>query len=239
MRIGIFKRTAFVVQSSFFCMFLLVSCGQGAKNNNNEANKEIKKDINKDIALVQNGHFTNFPTKSIGQAVNGFIGNPVWESGTGVNPENKPIRFVNCRGAVTYMGKPVQALIQFVLSPDGQSFSLQAFELNEIPQNQEMIGSLIQEMFKGTESVQNASTSNKDNEKPSKTYDLEQFKTLTIGKTKKEIIKLLGKPESTQIIGEFEYYYYKEIVYDKESGVPYGLIQIAFINGVAAQINAT
>ena len=35
----------------------------------------------KEVQLIKTGHFTDHPSKTIGDAVNGFFKNPSWESG--------------------------------------------------------------------------------------------------------------------------------------------------------------
>jgi hypothetical protein len=100
-----------------------------------------------EIQLVKTGHLNNYPNKTIGEAVGGFFGSPHWESGIGSDGETKGKKLVNATGKISYMGKEVEAKIQFVINDDDKSFVFRAFELNGIPQNQLMIIGLISKMY--------------------------------------------------------------------------------------------
>ncbi len=101
----------------------------------------------KEIQIVKNGHFNNYPSKPIGEAVDQFFGNPTWESGTGIDGETKGKTLVNVGGRMTYMEKEVQGKIQFVVNKETGVFEIQAFEMNGIPQNRLMMAALLEKMF--------------------------------------------------------------------------------------------
>ena len=72
----------------------------------------------------------------------GFMSSPRWESGKTESGQE----FVNIRGGVTYLEKPVDAAAQFFVDRKAGTFAFQAFELNGIPQNQLIQRELIQKM---------------------------------------------------------------------------------------------
>ena len=84
-----------------------------------------------EIQMVKRGSLTAFPQKTVEQTVNGFFGSPRWESGQASDGK----RYVTIRGKMTYMEKPVNAALQFVVNKQEQTFEYQAFEMNDIPQN--------------------------------------------------------------------------------------------------------
>lgn len=70
------------------------------------------------------------------------MASPRWESGKTVSGQE----FVNIRGGVAYLQKPVDAAAQFFVDRKAGTFAFQAFELNGIPQNQLIQQELIQKM---------------------------------------------------------------------------------------------
>ena len=88
--------------------------------------------------------------------------------------------------------------------------------------------------------IPNNSESTNGTGKSSHIYTLEQFKQIIYGKTKKEIIDLVGTPDNTGEISGYSYYTYmnRKIVYDKESRNYYITIQILFVNNYVNSINA-
>ena len=99
--------------------------------------------LDSEIQLVQNGHFSEYPKKTIGEAVDGFFGDTEWESGIGAEGET----LVNARGKMFYMEKEVEGLIQFIVDKEEGTFVLNTFEINGVPQDQSMINALIGKMF--------------------------------------------------------------------------------------------
>ncbi len=100
-----------------------------------------------EIAMVQDGHLSEFKTKTVGQAVDGFFGNAEWESGIADDGENKGKVIVNAVGNILFSEKEVEAAIQFIVDVDAKTFEFYAFELNGIPQNQIMIQGLLEKMY--------------------------------------------------------------------------------------------
>ncbi len=94
------------------------------------------------IRIVRNGHLRQYPDKPIGKAVDGFFGDPKWESGTAEDGNS----IVNVLGTMRYMDKPVNARVQFVVDESNRTFEVYAFEMNGIPQNDIMKQVLIAKM---------------------------------------------------------------------------------------------
>jgi len=70
-----------------------------------------------------------------------------------------------------------------------------------------------------------------------KTYSREEFKALVMGKTEKEVIDALGKPDRTSP-GEFgTYWYYEEKTVDPINGKVDRHAQIVFRNGIVEKVS--
>ena len=95
------------------------------------------------LSIVQDGHFTDHPEYSVGEAVACFVGNPKWSSLEGEDGNT----YVNVTGRITFLDEPVEALVQFRVDQDAGTFELNAFELNAIPQNNLMKLALIEAMY--------------------------------------------------------------------------------------------
>lgn len=95
-----------------------------------------------EVKLVKNGTLNACPGQTIKQVVDSFFGSPKWESGQ----SDQGVKFVNIRGEMTYMNKPVEGLVQFRINSDGNTFNYQAFEMNGIPQNNMIAMQLISKM---------------------------------------------------------------------------------------------
>jgi|ETNmetMinimDraft_25_1059894.scaffolds.fasta_scaffold14935_1 hypothetical protein len=111
---------SFVREKLFFliCLgFVFLGCGS--------SNVNLVKDNTLDDACDGN---------TIEEMVDSFMSSPEWEE---VEAEDGN-EYVNVTGQITYAGKPVEALIQWRVSKDGESFRYQAFELNGVPQSDAM-----------------------------------------------------------------------------------------------------
>ena len=99
------------------------------------------------ITRIKNISFDLCSNFTIENRVNNFFSNPKWEA---IKADNG-MDYVNLYGGITFMEKPVDAAVQFsglslyeLMNPsEVVSVSIVAFELNEIPQNQMMISSLV------------------------------------------------------------------------------------------------
>lgn len=98
---------------------------------------------NAEITMVKTGYLTSYPNISIEEAVNGFFGNPSWEAII-ADDGNK---YVNVTGDMTYMEKEVVGSLQFKIYEANNSFEINAFEINNLPQNKLMLAGLLTNMF--------------------------------------------------------------------------------------------
>ena len=96
----------------------------------------------KEVETIKQSKLGMCPTATVEKMVDGFFGDPSWES----DMTDKGVKFVNIGGDITYADKPVRAVIQFTFSKDETSFEYQAFEINGVPQNQFIASSLLQKM---------------------------------------------------------------------------------------------
>lgn len=83
-----------------------------------------------DVQLVKTSYLDNCKQRTVEQEVNAYLGSPQWESGA----DSEGRDFVNVGGTVTYNGKPVPAVFQFVIDKDKQGFRYRAFTINGVPQ---------------------------------------------------------------------------------------------------------
>lgn len=96
----------------------------------------------KAVAMVKGGTLSLCPGHTVEQMVNGFLDSPSWESGESKNGAE----FVNVSGGITLSGKPVNAVVQFTVDEAGGTFQYNAFEINEVPQNNFMATALFKKM---------------------------------------------------------------------------------------------
>lgn len=80
-----------------------------------------------EVKQVKGGVLQLCPNHTVEQMVNGFMGNPSWESGK----SSDGVVFVNVAGDITFHDKPVRAMVQYFVT--GDSFSFNAFEMNGVP----------------------------------------------------------------------------------------------------------
>ena len=115
-----FSALIFVVAGCF-----LISCGEP------------------EVQVVKNGTLNAYPDRTVGEAVDGFFGDPTWEAIVGEDGNT----YVNVEGTIQYMSKDVQALIQFRLDVSNDTFKINALEFNGIPQSEIMLYALIEKMY--------------------------------------------------------------------------------------------
>tara|TARA_B100001113_G_C21044366_1_gene593839 strand:- start:464 stop:829 length:366 start_codon:yes stop_codon:yes gene_type:complete len=95
------------------------------------------------IQRIKDGTFNNCNKATIDDLVDNFFDYPSWTAIVASDGS----RYVNLAGGMTYDGVPVDALVQFTAPMyDSSSFEINAFEMNDIPQNQLMVGALVTAM---------------------------------------------------------------------------------------------
>ncbi|MDR2123386.1 MAG: hypothetical protein LBP38_00130 [Desulfovibrio sp.] len=100
----------------------------------------------KEIKRVKSGSFKNCQNKTVEQAADDFFDSPKWESGIGVDGETKGLPLVNLKGKMKIRGKEVDAVLQFILDENGQSFKAHALETNGVPQPDIVLIGLLKKM---------------------------------------------------------------------------------------------
>ena len=108
------------------------------------------------IQMVKGGTLEAYPQKTVGEAFDGYLGNPKWESGI----SEDGARFVNITGKIFYYDKETDLLVQFIIDNDElESFSYYACELNGVPQDNFFFLGLLEAVYNGDElsSAENSS----------------------------------------------------------------------------------
>jgi hypothetical protein len=153
------------------------------------------------VDLVKNGHLSVNPNISIGKAVDGFMGNPRWESGTAQDGKE----FVNVRGSIRYMEKEVEALLQFrITDRTAGAFEVRALEFNGVPQNHVTQIALIQKMYEGSRSAVGTTTVGQppasDGHEDTRTGTTKPdsvYSQVAVGMTKAQVDAILGPGEES------------------------------------------
>ena len=94
------------------------------------------------VNSVKHGTLYSYPDRTVGQMVDGYFGNPRWESIVASDGNT----YVNATGRILYAEKQVQILIQYKLNGDS-TFELQAVEMNGVPQNMLFYTALLDAMY--------------------------------------------------------------------------------------------
>ncbi len=93
------------------------------------------------LSLVKNGVLEFCPEATVKEMVDNYVGGPKWEAFVATDGED----YVNVEGEITYDNSPADMLLQFKVL-DSQNFEVNAFELNEVPQNLFMQAALLESM---------------------------------------------------------------------------------------------
>lgn len=95
------------------------------------------------ISMVKNGHLSEYPRKTIGEAFNNFFGSPRW--GAIVAEDGND--YVNVTGKIMFQEKKVNAAVQFKVDKDAGTFEINAFEINEVSQMNIMLIGLLENIY--------------------------------------------------------------------------------------------
>lgn len=95
-----------------------------------------------EIQMVKSGHLGNCPNSTVEEMVDGFLGNPAWNSGESSDGQ----KFVNIEGDFTISGKEVRGILQFAVDTNAGSFKFYALETNGVPQPNIMALGLLNKM---------------------------------------------------------------------------------------------
>ena len=94
------------------------------------------------ISLVKNGVMDFCPQATVNELVNNYVVNPKWSAIVATDGED----YVNLKGKITYNERPANMLLQFKVDTNSDRFGVNAFEINEIPQNVFMQNALLSDM---------------------------------------------------------------------------------------------
>ena len=94
------------------------------------------------LSLVKNGVMDFCPQHTVKEMVNNYVASPKWSAFVATDGED----YVNIEGEITYMEKPVDMVLQFKVDTDSERFEVNAFEINEVPQNVFMQSALMENM---------------------------------------------------------------------------------------------
>lgn len=97
------------------------------------------------VQIVKEGTLNGYPQMTVGEAFDGFLDNPKWESG--LSDDN--VRLVNVTGGILYYDKDAELAVQFIVDEKDESFQYNACEINGIPQNNLVFWSLLEAVYNG------------------------------------------------------------------------------------------
>ena len=95
------------------------------------------------VQLVRDGTLEAYPQMTVGEAFNGFLSNPKWES---VRSDDE-VRFVNVSGGIIYDDEEAEIVVQFIVDEENESFQYYACEINNIPQNNLVVWGLFETIY--------------------------------------------------------------------------------------------
>jgi len=95
-----------------------------------------------EVKMVKDGTLQSCPQKTVEQMVSGFMAKPSWESGAASDGSE----FVNISGDISYSGKDVRAMLQFIIDKQQSTFQFRAIEVNGVPMNELIAMALLQKM---------------------------------------------------------------------------------------------
>lgn len=133
-----------LVLGSILVIIIFIILPMGETVNSLYAFDPVIGDIfNHDIAIVKNGTLEKYPQKTVGEAFDGFMGNPKWEAI--VATDNNP--YVNVRGKLMYGNKEVTAAIQFRIYREQNTFEIKSIEIEGKPGNMFELWALMEKMY--------------------------------------------------------------------------------------------
>jgi len=103
---------------------------------------------NEFVLGVKYGTPNDYPDLTYGEAFDYFFGSPKWTAFEGVKEgETKAYDIVEFTGTCLYQDVEVEALIQFTISDDFETFEATYFSLNDVPMSNYELSSLIEKVF--------------------------------------------------------------------------------------------
>ena len=99
---------------------------------------------NKYVQGVKNAIPKQYPNTTYGDAFKDFFGSPTWKYFNATNGD----AVVEFTGFCNYQNVEVKARLQFIMSKDGNTFTIGALDFNSVPQNELIKQSLLVNIFK-------------------------------------------------------------------------------------------
>ena len=107
------------------------------------------------VQLVKSGTLDGYPQMTVGEAFDGFLSDPKWESG--LSDDN--VRFVNVKGGALYFGEEAELAVQFIIVDEKEgSFQYNACEVDGTPQNNLVFWGLLETIYGDSASVGDSSS---------------------------------------------------------------------------------
>lgn len=173
------------------------------------------------IQMVKNGTLESYPQMTVGEAFDGYLDNPKWETGM---TEDKQ-RFVNVKGGILYYDENAEIAVQFFINEKDKSFQYYACEVNGQPQNDavvsELFGTIYEENSLEEQNQAEQTTSEQAVEAPvtnAPVYDVDELGNLLDTRS----VDLYN--EGSLLYGKYEQC--ESINTDGEYGVRYGDLTI-------------
>lgn len=108
------------------------------------------------VSAVKNGHLSDYPAVTVGEAFDSFFASPEWKS----FKSDKGKNIVEFTGKCRYQDVDVTAKMQFVVSGN-KAFEIDFFSLNDIPQNKLLLAGLMGKVFEKAEKKKTEETNKK------------------------------------------------------------------------------
>ena len=153
--------------------FFLTACSSAGSTYDNPVGDVVDKavsmaqSLDENVLMVKNGSPRSHPNVTYDEAFGEFFGNPTWKyfKGTSDGPDEdgdgKPdytkddLDVVEFTGRCTYQDVEVKALIQFVLDKEDGTFTAEYLSMNDIPQSELLLLTLIDKAFSQYEEKHN------------------------------------------------------------------------------------
>ena len=113
------------------------------------------------VQLVKSGTLDGYPQMTVGEAFDGFLSDPKWESG--LSDDN--VRFVNVKGGALYFGEEAELAVQFIIVDEKEgSFQYNACEVDGTPQSNLVFWGLLETIYGDSASVGDSSSKGLDSQ---------------------------------------------------------------------------
>ena len=94
----------------------------------NEYLQRFENSNSAEVSMVKEGSIGSCPSVTVENMVSSFMGSPSWDSGVTDDGQY----FVNIGGDITFKNKDARAILQFFINKSDNSFTYNAFEINEL-----------------------------------------------------------------------------------------------------------